>query len=515
MAIKIKCPYCFGIFDDDRVHFRSEYVQIGNNKQLLKGFDNLTAFEMGYEGEDKESIIMQYKESSFYAPGEDEKYDRFWSRFNGKSTEKDPNNRTNDENMSIYRRKVIDPTDELHKRHLCSQQGGGYLIRDAEKRNMVTSVKLADGNGSVCSKRVCPFCHNPLPSDYGLYEVKFISVIGIVGAGKTVFLSQFLNDFEKYAAKCDLTALKRTAAIHQFLEENEISVGVTLPQPTQRGFFEQPLIYNIERNKNGKRETITIVMYDIAGEVFKADNMDEVSNYAPFIRESDGIMLLVDPEQFESIAENRNKKVEQSPADALNNIRTQIMGSDEKCKKPVAVCVSKMDSIVSFLASDLINYIQSDYAGELVEGNAWKNQQIFNMQSHQENGRKLEAFIAKHDTPIMQTLDTGFDNYQFFGFTALGCDVDESGKPIGPIQPHRIEEPILWMFSEVGLVGTNAMQCPRCKRNNVIRFDTKLREIQRRESRLFRSDRIYTESVPVNCRCNYSDCNYEWFIDKK
>jgi hypothetical protein len=375
---------------------------------------------------------------------------------------------------------------------------------------MVTGVQLADGSRAVCSQRVCRDCHNPLPADYGLYKVKFISIIGVMGAGKTVFLSQFLKGFQDYAVRGGLTALRRTTAIHQFITDNRIAEETPLPTPTRPGRFEQPLIYNIEKRVAGRRELTTIVMYDIAGEVFKNENMTNVGKFAPFIQHSDGIMLLVDPEQFVSIAQARRVTKEiQRPSEALDNIRSQIMSRQDLCAIPIGVCISKMDSIVDFLDSYLLNYIQSDYNGEQDPGSSWgQYRQVFNMRDHMVDNRHLAQFVAGHDMPLMSTLDSGFSNYQFFGFTALNCDVQD-GCPVGPIRPHRIEEPILWMFNQMGIIGTNAIICPRCQNSNVVQFDTRLQEIERRERGLFGREKVIKEQIPVNCRCNV--CGYAWF----
>ena len=518
-AIMIKCPYCFETFGDDKVHFRSEYVNMGNDISLLKGYKSYSAFDMGYDGPDKEQIKKKYEESSFYNPGDDEKYTKFWSKFGGQTTEVDPSNDGRDTNKLVYRRKVIDPSDQQHQTHLVQQANGSYLIRNPELRNMVTSIRICDGDGSQTSRRVCPFCHNPLPDGYGLYPVVFISVIGIVGSGKTVFLSQFIKGFDEYAAKCGLTPLRRNTASTQFIQMNKVAVGKPLPLPTAHGRFEQPIIYNIEKASRNGRETLTVVMYDIAGEVFKDEYMADVQKFAPFVKQSNGIILLVDPRQFRGISEAMaaNGKIlseedTQSPGSALANIHSVLMGVDRKYDRPLAVCVSKMDSIKYFLNNNmnLINYISTDYEGELVEGSSWENKKIFNMRRHMYNNREMGNFIAMQDRPLMNELNTGFSNYRFFGFTALNCNVVDN-KPVGPIQPHRIEEPILWMLNQIGFIGSNEWQCPRCHCSDVMTCPPRNVTYYRKEIKgkgIFAKKIDVPYTVTVNTYCN--KCQY-WF----
>lgn len=529
MAIKITCPYCFREFNDNQVHFRSSYVNTGTRKitgpdgQL---YDSIQEMEMSYGDEDKAAvvrIINQYKESSFYNPVfHDEKYDNFWNPFGKHTTEVDSVNK--DSNKQVMYRKIIDPSDEQHRKHLVRQKDGDYLIRDPELKNMVTSIHLIDGDKSQTSMRVCPFCHNPLPDVYGLYPVEFISVIGIVGAGKTVFLSQFMNGFRDYAAECGLTAIKSTASITQFLENNKVKEGMPLPQPTAEGRFEQPLIYNIERtSENNCKETITIVMYDIAGEVFKNARAQSVKDFAPFIRKSDGIILLIDPKQFESIrkiqfVENANNKEDiQRPSDALENIHSVIMESNRKYDKPLAVCVSKMDGITEYLNTTLIDYISTPYTGEGIKG-TYLNKQIFNMQAHKVYNRAMAEFIAHNDRATMQQLSTGYANYKFFGITALGlnAEVMADKKVSGYIQARRIEEPILWMLSQVGLIGSNEAECPYCHQSDAFvshkSWDIQvMREVEIKKLHFISKKEKVPVSVKVNCKCNC--CGKAFYYD--
>ena len=67
-------------------------------------------------------------------------------------------------------------------------------------------VAAMDDFGKPTYRRVCPYCHNPLPMGFGKHRVKNISIIGITGAGKTVYISQLLKGMTEYAAKSGLGA---------------------------------------------------------------------------------------------------------------------------------------------------------------------------------------------------------------------------------------------------------------------------------------------------------------------
>ena len=513
MAIRIKCPYCFAEFNDDEVHFRADFVGDARARDAIlrdKGYRDLASFDLGYEGGDKAQIKKQYEEVGFYSPVDDPKYTTWWNDFGG-TTEIDPLNEGQDNNLLLRRRKVINP--RLDKEHLAIQADGGVLIRDPGMNDMVTSVKLCDGNKSVTSMRVCPECHNPLPTKYGLYKVIFISVIGVVGAGKTVYLSQLLNNFMDYCSKSGVSAHVRTGSVHQFIERNGIRNDIKMPDSTPPERFMQPLIYDVEKSIGGnKTETVTIVMYDIAGEIFQARYMDHVSKFAPFLKESDGIIFLVDPKQFRNIA---GGDVVNRASEAIQNINATIFGeAGKKYDKPVAVCISKMDSIFDYLQNDLKRYIDSDYNGVPVQ-NGWGYQKVFNSSEQSDYNTIIGQFIYNNDLSLMNELATGYSNFQFFGFTALGRDcriVD--GRPQGYIVPHRIEQPFLWMLYQLGFVGSNEFECPRCLKRNSSKIKDSYETGLTTEIRgwgPFRHEIQHPHLIKINTQCNM--CGKTWYIN--
>jgi hypothetical protein len=65
------------------------------------------------------------------------------------------------------------------------------------------------------------------------------------------------------------------------------------------------------------------------------------------------------------------------------------------------------------------------------------------------------------------------------------------------------------MFNQIGIIGTNAITCPRCQKSNVAQFNTRLMEVERREKGWLGREKVIKEQIPVNCGCNV--CGYAWF----
>ena len=149
----------------------------------------------------------------------------FWRRFNG-TTEYNPSDVVL--GVKAYYRKVISPKNPEHQKYLKIQPDGTYFIRD--NLGMVSQIELF--TGEKCNRRVCRYCHNPLLTNYGKSPVKFITVIGITGAGKTIYLSQILKKMEAYITKGGLSATFKNTGVLNFIENNGVAVNKALPGST-------------------------------------------------------------------------------------------------------------------------------------------------------------------------------------------------------------------------------------------------------------------------------------------
>ena len=474
MSFEITCPYCFRKMKDDEVLFRSERVNRGEPDILPDEYDDLEEFKAKYRGPDKEEIQEKYDKWEFFAETEDPVYEAFWANFNG-TTEYNPADDVL--RVKAYRRRVIDPANPDHKQHLRQQSSGEYFIRD--EQGMVTQIELT--TGEKCNRRVCRHCHNPLPDNYGKNTVKFATIIGITGAGKTVYLSQLLRRMRTYAVKVGLSAIVNNTGVRTFLENNIIAASEPLPGSTPSTRFQQPLFYEMIRDaKEHGRVTETFVLYDVAGEVFKESSL--VTKFAPFVEHADGVIVLIDPMQFEVVSGVMNKGAAlDEPTTVLNAIHNIVShgNANEKCTIPFAVCISKADTqaVQRVLSEDLRRMLLDDVHG--IKDNSGFNLPLFNASEYNPILNELYDFIQNNELVLAQQMQTNYASYAYFAFTALGCDVGEGTRPngdkyqfpVGPVLPKRVEEPLLWLFHKLGYIGANVpiddptkpkVPCPKC-----------------------------------------------------
>jgi hypothetical protein len=487
MSFPITCPYCFGEMDDDQVLFRSDRVSAREQDIIPAEFDDVEDFQSRYRGADKEEILGRYAEWAFFSerdPFKDpnDPYRRFWDKYSGASTERD----SLEEKLGLlpYHRPVIDPSDPAHQVYLREQPDGSYFIRS--NSGMVTQIALK--SGETCAQRVCRYCRNPLPDGYGKNPVKYVTLVGVTGAGKTVYFSQLLKRMGDYAANVGLDATVAHRGVSEFLKDNQIVAGKKLPPPTPFQQFQQPLFYELVGvDGDGSRAVHTFVLYDVAGELFEEGNARYLEKFAPFIKRADGILVLIDPMQIDAISGASRQDAEKSPAaTALGAIQSIVTDDNDAlgCTKPVAVCLSQIDreAVQKVLDDELKRLLNANVEPERDERGFPRS--VFNAEQHRPIAEKLREFLTENQLPLVKKLDMSFPDHDFFAFTSLGCAV-EDGKPVGPVIPKRIEEPLYWLFYKLGFLTSNEEVLPPCPRCGTNEFTYVLPESERRRKILF------------------------------
>ena len=446
-------------------------------------------------------------DDGFFDLSADPVYERFWRKFaGGRTTESDT-----EHDREPWRRRILDPRNKVHQSYLQVQPDGGYFIRDAD--GMVAKIQLKE-DALECDRRVCPHCHNPLPPNYGKNPVRRLAVIGITGSGKTVYLCRLFENMDKYMAKVRLNAFD-SPGVTQFLYDNEVAYGKPLPGSTAV-YLHQPLFFDLSRAADSDHKRVeTLVIYDVTGEVFEDPRRArDALQFAPFIRYADGIMLLIDPAQFPSyVGAKAGRELRYKPSQALRNIHNIVTDGDtrRKCRKPVAVCLSKMDEMMNLFPDELRRRLSEEVEG--IRDKRGYYEPMFNAKAYNPIFDGLYTFFQTHDEPLSLLMDGNFKNYACFAFTALGCDVDkDTGLPVNPddrFTSRRIEEPLLWLFHCFGYIDTNEkidypykrVICPECGGSDNYPLPLAEREIRYGFLRL---NRRY-----VNRCCN--ECGNRWF----
>ena len=125
--------------------------------------------------------------------------------------------------------------------------------------------------------------------------------------------------------------------------------------------------------------------------------------------------------------------------------------SNEKWEIPVEICISKSD-ILEFqeiLDDAFIEKLQEDIMP--IKDPYGHNRAVFHAQTYNPIATYLHDFMNQYESRLEMMMYNNFAHYNYFAFSALGCDV-HNGKPVGPILPKRIEEPLFWLFHQFGYI---------------------------------------------------------------
>lgn len=459
----IVCPYCHGkdlpggVFGHKDVHFRMETYFEGEEDLNDEG-KTLEQIKRMPEGPAKNRLQEQVGRRYPFLCKADDVYEKFWEDFAGTTEEAYGLDK---EELKVHPSQlpILDPSDDLHRTALKPQRSTSsgdpredYFLYDGD--GMVIGIE--DIHGQRTYRRLCPSCHNPLPTGYGKFETKFISIIGVTHSGKTVYISQLLKYMSKYVNYVGMDSYFTSDHELSFVERNPVRFGEALPEATMAKRLSQPMYYDLVQNLGGGRlKTNTIVLYDIAGENCAA--VGRMEKFGRFVTKSDGIILLLDPNQLglSKATANENEKVADLKL-VLNTIHGAFRErrSNKQLDVPMAVCISKSDMIRDSLPEDC--------RGDIIvarNNSSGKPMKKFNATAY----NPLEEMLANlmrdgNGQEVHSALNSGYEHFNYFAFSATGCAVEErSGVsyPAAPPVPLRIAEPLLWLFFKFGYIGSD------------------------------------------------------------
>ena len=442
----ITCPYCFREFKDDEVHFRMETVFSEDDLDPKKEHRSREEIEMDsrFGSDEIKRQLAEYDRRERFLKRNDEKYEAFWSGFTG-TTEKPSVSRDGKmPSVMPYERPVFDPRNQSQAQFFSKP------LKESDVINETGMVYAAyDCFGKQTQRRVCPHCHNPLPGAYGKYPVKFISIIGISGAGKTVYLSQLCKYIAKQISYFDITATPTSIYARDYLEANPIIMGESLPIGTPPEQLLQPLCFDLVYRDNGRENYHTVVFYDIAGE--NCVNLEQMRGFGQFVEHSDGIIMLIDPAQF---SESSDKAQPVMVLETIFNLFAH-KNRDEVRNLPLAICISKGDKVaMEMIGQNNLEDIQflQDNSGEFLPK--------FNSEDYNKIHDAIKKFVQRNDNELHTRMRNLYDNYNYFLFSAIGTatkkiEGTDLDTPAGPPIPKRIMEPVVWMLYKFKFISSH------------------------------------------------------------
>ncbi len=337
----------------------------------------------------------------------------------------------------------------------------GKLEREPIKcRNEIQDL---NGNTKKCpgyaTQRKCPYCGSVIPKT--VVETKNLpfSIVGVSNSGKTNYITVMLHELSNSSGL-------RLALAHQTQEtlntQNEnwrtIHDEHKAPPPTIPGEA-APLIWTIKnlQKKHGTAvPTYSFTVFDGAGEDHE-NNLDPSSPVCGYIKTSKAIILTIDPLVLPGI---RNGSVvnedilinslggdtgkSKDAKDVLNSVAAYIksargLKSNRELDIPIAVVLTKIDTIINHRAFGPNALIKNS---SLTVRNG-----LVDMAEIEQIDAEIKNFIMQiGEKSFLDALESNFKDYRLFGVSSYGAPPREGNTLPDEIKPHRVLDPILWLF---------------------------------------------------------------------
>ncbi|MEF3310129.1 hypothetical protein PV433_14630 [Paenibacillus sp. GYB004] len=320
-------------------------------------------------------------------------------------------------------------------------------------------VGVNDRYGRVTRKRLCPNCHNELPITSGKVASNIISIVGASQVGKSVYMTSLIHTLQhatasNFNAACIPLNAEISRRFRQNYEEPIFERG-TMLEMTQKEEKQEPFIFQFVF-KGEDVAPLTLVFFDVAGEIMT--DRDLLDLYAAHIKNSSGILFMVDPLQIKTIRDRLLLNVGNQagefasrydePREVAITMFENFIGHQDKAKTdiPTAVVLTK---------SDMLQHLKEE-DGEYIRSNSnvfrdVVHRQHLNMTEFENINGEIRRFLEKVDRPFKDALDVYFTDTAYFAVSALGSNpVDR--KITGVVNPWRVDEPFVWLLYKLNYI---------------------------------------------------------------
>lgn len=315
-------------------------------------------------------------------------------------------------------------------------------------------------NPMSMSDKCCPICKKVVHKIIGKNII--ISIIGTRDCGKSHYIGILLHEMlHRISTQLgwevlpeDRTLMLYNERYGQLYKSKQI---LNLTTRNSTGFYD-PLIFYIT---DSKKKTFTITFFDTAGEDFESD--EALENCAKHAFEASGLLYLIDPLKITrfsmTLTQDLLRRLSSVSAERayrndmiLSSLSTGIRKHNNIKKKiniPMAIALSKLDVIA--------NRFRASSTCLKTSGHCLKKC-FLESEQNRVNKEIHEWLNGVNDGPtnsFMSQLELNYCNYSYFGVSSLGMNnqPDSAGVFKEPI-PHRIEDPLLWILKENGLISS-------------------------------------------------------------
>lgn len=364
---------------------------------------------------------------------------------------------------------------------------GGKTFRAPFKIILSNSARLPSAHCPECGNKthkvVCPSCHNNLPGSTLEGKDMIISIVGSRGTGKSHFVGVIINDLIDRIAPCfggsmegwDDSYKRWRGSFKRKLYTDFQKLDITkssLVNVNNGAYI--PLIFSLSvKNKklnlsmirykslHEDYESFTFVFFDTAGE--DLEDEDTMSTVNKYICKSSGIIFLLDPMQIPAVRNQlddetiaRASSVDWRVVSESDDIMTRVsrlirnannLPDGKTIDIPVAAVFSKFDAIYSIIPEGCT----------VLETSPHCNKKSFFLPDWHNVNSEIQGLLKEWGADsFMSQLNVNYSDYSYFALSALGLGNNPlEDRSIDKPRPHRIEDPLLWLFMKNGVIKSS------------------------------------------------------------
>jgi hypothetical protein len=314
--------------------------------------------------------------------------------------------------------------------------------------------------GQVYNVKVCPNGHG-LPFTAGLQGSLVVGLIGAKYSGKSHYVASLVQRLGGKVSNDMMAGLlpvseqtqeRYKREFHDPLFKDGLELALTTGVPA-------PLIYDLTFDgalwKEPQNRSVTLALYDTAGEVL--DRPEAIERLARYLSIASGIMLLVDPLQTRAVRDMLPASMLEGglpdyddladPNGILGRVIPQLEASrvlkeGGPLDTPVAVVLTKCDVLrdVGLIEHNRLWHTSRGHVG------------FFDDELHDDLSGMMAEYVQRWSPAAYHQVMRRFSRRAFFGVSATGCAPDPGTRRYRYISPWRVEEPLLWLLAEMGVI---------------------------------------------------------------
>ena len=352
--------------------------------------------------------------------------------------------------------------DKSDVMYFCPDCGKGTSPNAFEKEPI--SCRTA-GCGGRATVRKCPKCGAVIPRMALETPNLPFSIVGVSNSGKTNYITVMLHELSRSSGlKLALGHQTPDTINHQNENYTRIYEEHTPPESTQAGERMPQIWYikNLQKKFGNSVPTYTFTIFDGAGE--DHENLDpSMANTAvgEYIKASSAIILMVDPLILKNVRQGVDpdimknslaggESMTKDASNVINSVAEYIkamrgINSKKQLKIPVAVVLTKFDTIIGHKAFG---------PQALIRGKSLsiRDGRVDNTEIAQIDGEIRNWLYAVGEGGFINTLESHFKEFYFFGVSSYGAPPKAAYTLEDEIRPHRVLDPILWLFKKAKFV---------------------------------------------------------------